>query len=129
AGSARPQARGPGRATTDCRTPVREPQSVDGRHPLPDPHPRQGPNRDEPPRPGVKPQANDHDLRRGTADGGDQNLIASLKPHEPVGRPTPPPSAPRNASPSSTSYDAFFHSLGRIERFPPPGLSAQCRLS
>src|SRR3954453_20239361 len=57
-------------------------------------------------------QANDHDLRRGTADGGDQNLIASLKPHAPVGRPTPPPSPPRNASPSSTSYDAFFHGLG-----------------
>ena len=28
----------------------------------------------------MKPEANDHDLRCGTADGGDQVLIASLKP-------------------------------------------------
>jgi hypothetical protein len=28
--------------------------------------------------------ANDHDLRCGTADGGDQNRIASLTPHAPV---------------------------------------------
>src|SRR5438046_8567499 len=89
--------------TTDGRTPVRDPQGLDGRHPLPDPDPRQGPNRDEPSRPGLQPQANDHDLRCGTADGGDQGLIASLKPHAPVRRPTPPPSAPRNASPSSPS--------------------------
>ena len=53
AGSARPHARGHGRATTDRRTPVRDPQGLDGRHPLPDPDPRQGPNRDEPPRPGL----------------------------------------------------------------------------
>src|SRR4051794_19968011 len=33
-------------ATTDCRTPVWYPQGLDGRHPLPDPDPRQGPNRD-----------------------------------------------------------------------------------
>jgi hypothetical protein len=55
-----------------------------GRHPLPDPDPRQGPNRDEPSRPGLQPQTNDYDLRGGTADGGDQNLIASLKPHTPI---------------------------------------------
>src|SRR4029077_20205266 len=72
------------RATTDRRTPVRDPQGVDGRHPLPDPDPRQGPNRDEPPRSGLQLQANDHDLRCGAADGGDQNLIASLKPHASV---------------------------------------------
>ena len=53
AGPARPHARGHGRATTDRRTPVRHPQSLDGRHPFPDPDPRQGPNRDEPPRPGL----------------------------------------------------------------------------
>src|SRR5882762_565885 len=91
AGSARPHARGHGRATTDRRTPVRNPQGLDGRHPLPDPDPGQGPNRDEPPRPGLQPQANDHDLRGGTADGGDQNLIASLKPRavDQRARPTP----------------------------------------
>src|SRR5205814_4158596 len=49
----RPHARGHGRATTDRRTPVWHPQGLDGRHPLPDPDPRQGPNRDEPPRPGL----------------------------------------------------------------------------
>ena len=48
-----PHARGHGRATTDRRTPVRNPQGLDGRHPLPDPDPRQGPNRDEPPRSGL----------------------------------------------------------------------------
>ena len=42
-----------GRATTDRRTPVRDPQGLDGCHPLPDPHLGQGPNRDEPPRPGL----------------------------------------------------------------------------
>src|SRR5262249_12564113 len=46
--------------------------------------PRQGPNRDEPSRPGLQPQANDYDLRGGTADGGDQGLIASPNPHPPV---------------------------------------------
>ena len=40
AGQARPDARRHGRATTDRRTPVRNPQGVDGRHPLPDPDPR-----------------------------------------------------------------------------------------
>ncbi len=40
AGSARPHARGHGRATTDRRTPVWNPQGLDGRHPLPDPDPR-----------------------------------------------------------------------------------------
>src|SRR5216684_3914958 len=84
AGPARPHARGHGRATTDRRTPVWDPQGLDGRHPLPDPDPRQGPNRDEPSRPGLQPEANDYDLRGGTADGGDQNLIASLKPHAPI---------------------------------------------
>src|ERR1700692_5018713 len=63
---------------------VWDPQGLDGRHPLPDPDPRQGPNRDEPPRPGLQPQANDHDLRGGTADGGDQALIVSLKPDAPA---------------------------------------------
>jgi len=33
------------------------------------------------------PQANDHDLRGSTADGRDQNLIASLKPHASVNLP------------------------------------------
>src|SRR4051794_8827811 len=60
------------------------PQSLDGRHPFPDPDPRQGQNRDEPPRSGLQPEANDRDLRCGTADGGDQSLIASLKPHAPA---------------------------------------------
>jgi hypothetical protein len=40
AGSARPHARGHGRATTDRRTPVWNPQGLDRRHPLPDPDPR-----------------------------------------------------------------------------------------
>jgi hypothetical protein len=34
--------------------------SLDGHHPLSDPDPRQAPNRDEPPRPGLQHQANDH---------------------------------------------------------------------
>src|SRR5205823_9006421 len=51
----------------------------------------------------------------------------SLKPHAPVGRPTPPPSAPRNASPSSTSYDAFFHSLGRMRKPKHGGVEVRLR--
>ncbi len=39
AGPARPHARRHGRATTDRRAPVRDPQGLDGRHPLPDPDP------------------------------------------------------------------------------------------
>src|SRR5216684_7331214 len=39
--------------------------------------------------------AADQDLRCGTADGGDQSLIASLKPHAPF----EPPCAPRLALP------------------------------
>jgi hypothetical protein len=38
-----------------------------------------------PSRPRLQPQANDHDLRGGAADGGDQSLIASLKLLAPVG--------------------------------------------
>src|SRR5882762_6010089 len=98
AGSARPHARGHGRATTDRRTPVRNPQGLDGRHPLPDPDPGQGPNRDEPPRPGLQPQANDRDLRRGTADGGDQDLIASRKPRVPIDQRAPQPLSPGNTA-------------------------------
>src|SRR5207237_4508158 len=82
AGPARPHARGHGGATTDRRTSVRDSQGLDGRYPLPDPDPRQGPNRDQPPRPGL--------------------LI------EPAAR----PSRPVNYSASLTSYDAFFHGLG-----------------
>jgi transposase len=84
AGPARPHARGHGRATTDRRTPVWHTQSVDGRHPLPDPDPRQGPNRDEPSCPGLQHQAIDHDPRRGTADDGDPYLIAPLKQQTPI---------------------------------------------
>ncbi len=51
-------------------------------------------NRDEPPRPGLQPQANDQDLRSGTADGGDHNLIASLKPPVPIDQPPSRPSWP-----------------------------------
>ena len=87
AGSARPHARGDGRATTDRRTPVWNPQGLDGRHPLPDPDPRQGPNRDEPSRPGLQSQANDHHPRCGTADGGNQELIATINPHASVDLP------------------------------------------
>jgi hypothetical protein len=38
----------------------------------------------EPSRPGLQSQANDHDLRCRTADGGDQDLIASRKPRASV---------------------------------------------
>src|SRR4051812_30609230 len=66
------------------QTVAHPPQSLDGRHPFPDPDPRQGQNRDEPPRSGLQPEANDRDLRCATADGGDQSLIASPDPHTPA---------------------------------------------
>src|SRR5438552_7205954 len=101
----------PWRATTDCRTPVWHPQGLDGRHSLPDPDPRQGPNRDEPPGPGLQPQANDLDLRCGTADGGDQNLIAALKLIAPVCLSTSAIAPEKHSAPAHTS-DAFSHGLG-----------------
>src|ERR1700738_4829242 len=105
----------PGRATTDRRTPVRDPQGLDGRHPLPDPDPRQGPNRDEPPRPGLQLQANDHDLRCGTADGGDQNLIAPLKPLATVGLPRSRPPRPGTNSASPPPLTRFPTPSGMVE--------------
>src|SRR5204862_7659505 len=111
--SARPQARGHGRAATDCRTPVWHPQGLDGRHPLPDPDPRQGPNRDEPSRPGLQPEANDDDLRGGTADGGDQDLIASLKLLARVCL-SASALAPGKHSVSTGTSDAFSHGLGQL---------------
>src|SRR5947208_6538453 len=87
------------------------PQSLDGRHPLPDPDPRQGPNRDEPPRSGLQPEANDQDLRGVLADGSDQSLIASLKSHATVGplasRPLRPQRTARPATPTTR-----FHTWG-----------------
>src|SRR5439155_17506352 len=94
--------------------PVRDPQGLDGRHPLPDPDPRQGPNRDEPPRPGLQPQANDQDLRSGTADGGDQNLIASLKLLASVCLSASALTPGKHGASTHTS-DAFFHGLGQDE--------------
>jgi hypothetical protein len=59
---------------------------------------------------GLQPQANDHDLRCGTADGGHQNLIAlSRKPpidHRRLDR----HGGKHSAAP--TSHAAFFHGLG-----------------
>ncbi len=49
------------------RAPLRNPEVMDGKRPLPDPDPREGPNRDEPPRPGLQHEANDPNLRRPTA--------------------------------------------------------------
>src|SRR5260370_12243438 len=72
----------------------------------------QGPNRDEPPRPGLQPQANDHDLRGGTADGGDQNLIASLKPRAVDQRARPTPRQENTARP-----------LPRLAQFSTPSAS------
>src|SRR5207248_10704991 len=90
----------------------------------PDPDPRQGPNRDEPSRPRLQPQANDHDLRGGAADGGDQSLIASLKLLPPVGLSTSA-LAPGKRSASTHTSDAFFHGLGQT--LPSDGRSANDR--
>ena len=80
AGPARPHARRHGHPPANRRAPVRNPQIVDGKHPLPDQDPRKGPNGDEPPRPGLQHEENDPDPRRRTADGGDQGLTAPGNP-------------------------------------------------
>src|SRR5216684_5856858 len=103
-------------------------EAANGRHPFPDPDPRQGPNRDEPPRPGLQPQANDQDLRGGTADGGDQNLIASLNPEAPVCLSASALPIGKHSASIDTS-DAFSHGLGHEDQFPPPSLSGRYRLS
>ena len=46
-------------APSHRRTPLRHAQGLDGRHPLQDPDARAGPNRDEPPRPGLQSEARD----------------------------------------------------------------------
>src|SRR6266513_2378457 len=113
---------------TDGRTPVRDPQGLDGRHPLPDPDPRQGPNRDELPRPGLQPQANDLDVRCGTADGGDQDLIASLKLLARVCL-SASALAPGKHSVSTGTSDAFSHGLGHEDPFALPTLNGRSRVS
>jgi len=82
------------------------------RHPLPDPDPRPGPNRDEPPRPGLQHQANDQDLRGGTAAGGDPDLIASLKPQAPIDQPASRPSRPGNTPRRSPHITRFSTASG-----------------
>src|SRR5712691_13039202 len=83
-------------------------EAANGRHPFPDPDPRQGPNRDEPPRPGLQPQANDQDLRGGTAGGGDPNLIVSLTPHAPDDLPAPRPPWPANTAHRQPPIARFY---------------------
>src|SRR5262249_23380191 len=110
--------RSPGLSATDGRTSVWDPEGVDGRHPLPNPDARQGPNRDEPSRAGLQSQANDHDLRSGTADGSDQNLIALFK----ATRPSRSGSALAPWETQCVGPNPFFHGLGQEYAFPYPQL-------
>lgn len=114
----RPHARRHRRAT-DRRTFVRDPQGLDVRHPLPDPGPS---TRSEPEWASTSwptTSENDHDLRCQTADGGDQHLIAPLKPHAPVCLSVLGPYAREHSSPPS-SYAAFSTASGSTGR-PPCG--------
>jgi hypothetical protein len=56
---------------------------------------------------------NDHDLRCGTTDGGDQDLIASFKPYASVDLSGIPIVLPGNTAHRPASSHAFSHSLGR----------------
>ena len=62
------------------------------------------------------PQANDHDLRGSTADGRDQNLIASLKPHASVNLPVSQLSC-RETQRVAHFSEAFSHGLGHQYAF------------
>jgi hypothetical protein len=73
--------------------------------------------RTEPPRPGLQPQANDQDLRGRTADGGDQNLIASLKPRATIGLPGSRPSRPGKNSASPPPLTRFPTASGKFSRW------------
>ena len=66
------------------------------------------------------------DLRRGTADGGDPNLIASLKPHAPADLPAPRPSWPPNTAHRPPPIARFPTASGKIQRFPWPRLNGRC---
>src|SRR3954468_539850 len=88
------------------------PQSLDGRHPLPDPDPRQGQNRDEPAHSGLQSEANDRDLWCGTAEGGDQNLIASPKPPALANLPHPDRHG-RKTQRAAHLLRRVFHGLGQ----------------
>src|SRR5205085_8696411 len=61
---------------------------------------------------GLQPQANDQDLRSGTADGGDQNLIASLKLLASVCLSASALTPGKHGASTHTS-DAFSHGLGQ----------------
>src|SRR5262249_62409803 len=116
--------RSPGLSATDGRTSVWDPEGLDGRHPLPNPDARQGPNRDEPSRAGLQSQANDHDLRSGTADGSDQNLIALFK----ATRPSRSGSALAPWETQCVGPNPFFHGLGQTQQFPTPRVNGRYRI-
>src|SRR6266568_2185918 len=67
-------------------------------------------------------KAGDRDHRCGTADGGDQNLIASRKPRVPIDQRAPRPSSPGNTAPrpppiarfSTASVDTRRSGLARF---------------
>src|SRR5450432_1989786 len=104
AGAARSNAPRHGHPPTDRRAPVRNPESVDGEHPLPDENPRKGPNGNEPPRPGLQHQKADPDVRRGAANPRDPNLIA---PSNSSG----PPQTTHTSKNSIEAANPFLHSL------------------
>src|SRR6185437_8618330 len=70
------------------------------------------PNRDEPSRPGLQPEANDYDLRCGTPDGSDQNVIALFKATRPSRSTAVSALAPRGTQCVGPCSNPFFHGLG-----------------
>src|SRR5215211_5079341 len=94
---------------------------MDGCDPLQDPDPRQGPNGDEPPRPGLQSEASDRDPWHPAAYAGDARLSAGFCCVK-LGRSTASrcaaPSLDSPASPRSRSYTASApsrHSLNAAE--------------
>src|SRR4029077_8221932 len=84
-------------------------QGLDGSNPLQDPDPRQGPNGDEPSRPGLQSETRGSHARPTVADRGDPglNVLRSLTPkHKPVPAPTF----------RCAATAAFSHSLGHSRR-------------
>src|ERR1700730_9884489 len=84
-------------------------RALDGRHPLQDPNPRKGPNRDEPPRSGLQSEACDRHPGSPAPDGGHAGLRQRLKSSCFSARPSKSDNRkPPAGQPSADHASAFF---------------------
>jgi transposase len=110
AGKAGPCARDHAHPSPDRRAPVRDHQSLDGRDPLSDAHPRKSENRDEPSRSRLQSQAGDRHPRGAADDPGGKGGLKGLRIRTHFASQTASPLFAQLPLPRRT---AFLHALGR----------------